>query len=198
MLLRRLIDGAGLDPFALPVQIVELDLDELHFRVLRQDPVQQLRRVVEGKAYMPHQALTPLLQKPVEAVILFIDRVAVGLDAMQQIIVEILRAGQLQLLLKDAVAVLKGVDKVAVELGGQRETIPGPAVHQRGLDRPLGLKAVIRDGRVEIGEASFQEKVHHSLELFQIDALFIVGVQQGKPHQAEAKIFHGSFSSDVF
>ena len=190
VLCRRLIHRAGLDPFALPVEVVELDLYKFHLRVLCQDLVQQLRRVVEGKARVLDEPLRLLVQQPVEAVKLLVLGVTARLDAVQEVVVEVARAGLLELLVEDAVAILEGVEEGAVELGRQGEALARVAVDNGGFGGLLTLEAVIHDGGVKVGEASADEEVHHLLELFDIDARVVVGVEKGQAHQAEAEFFH--------
>ena len=88
---------------------------------------------MERKACMPDQSLLFLFQQPVEAVILLIFRPAACFNAMDQVIVEISRAGLFQLLIEDPVPVLQGVEKSVVQLGCQGKAIPGMAVYESGL-----------------------------------------------------------------
>ena len=52
MLTDHLIAPSGSDKIAFPVKIIDDDLDKLHFRMLRQNLIQYLRRIVEGKSEM--------------------------------------------------------------------------------------------------------------------------------------------------
>ncbi|EJW99641.1 hypothetical protein EVA_12253, partial [gut metagenome] len=71
----HLVDLAGVDPGALPVEVVELELHELHLRVDGEDLVQQVRRVVEREAHVADESPLLLLQQPVEALELLVLRV---------------------------------------------------------------------------------------------------------------------------
>ena len=163
------MNGAGLDPLALPVQIVELHLHKLHVGIFGQDLIQQLGRVVEGKAGVLHKAFGLLLEKPVEAVVFLVLQIVGGLDAVDEIIVKIACAGLLELFVEDPVAVLEGMEEAAVQLGGQRKAVPGIAVHNGFLRGALAGKAVIHDSRIEIGKAPFDKDIDHFLELIHID-----------------------------
>ena len=188
---RRLIAGPGLYPLALPVQVVDLELHEFHLRVLREDLVQQLGGAVEGEAGVLHQSLGLLVQQPAEAVELLVFGIAAGFDAVEQVVVEVARPGLLQLVVEDPVPVLQGIEKAAVQLRGQREAVPGVAVHQRRLCDPLAGEAVVHDGGVEVGEALFDEPVDHLLDLLDVHGGVVVRVGQRHAHQAESKLFHG-------
>ena len=75
MLAGHLIVGAGGGLLGLPVGVVDLQLHELHVRVLGQKPVQQLRLVVEGKAVVLHKALRLLFlhKAPYIELVVFFD-----------------------------------------------------------------------------------------------------------------------------
>ena len=57
---------------------------------------------------MLYEALRFLVQQPAEAIVLFVLGVAACLNAVQKVVVEVPGAGLLELLIEDAVAVLKG------------------------------------------------------------------------------------------
>ena len=120
----HLIALAGLHPFAVPVQIVQLQLDKFHLGVFGQHLVQQIGMVMEGETDMLDQPLFLLLLQPAEAVQLLVDFVMLGAHVVQQVIVKIPRAGLLQLGVEDLVPVLQVVDEACVQLVRQREGIP--------------------------------------------------------------------------
>ncbi len=72
------------------------------------------------------------------------------------------------------------------QLGGQLEALARIAVHKGGLDRLFALALQIAVGRVKIGKALGQEKVHHLLGLLDIH----FAVHHGQAHQAEAEFFN--------
>ena len=139
---------------------------------------------------MLHQALGLLLQQPAEAVELLILGQAPGLDAVEQVVVEVPRPGLFQLFGEYPLHVLPGVEEAAVQLCGQREAVAGIALHQRLARHPLAGKAVVHDGRVEVGEAPLHEQVHHPLHLLNIHLRRVRRVQLRHAHQAKAKLFH--------
>ena len=114
-----LIAGAALYPFTFPVQVVDLQLDKLHLRVLREDPVQKLRLIMEGKARMLYEPLGLLIQQPGEAVKLLIGREHAGFNAVEQVVIKIPGTGLFQLCIENLVPVLKGLHKSCMKLGCQ-------------------------------------------------------------------------------
>ena len=101
--------------------------------MLCQDLIQKLRRIVEGKARMLYQTLRLLVQQPVEAVKLLVLGVAARLNAVQEVVVKIPGAGLLELLVKDAVPILEGVEERTVEFCSQREAVARVAVNDGRL-----------------------------------------------------------------
>ena len=184
-----LIAFAGLHALAVPVQIIDLELYKLHFRVLGQDAVQQVRMVVEGKADVPDHTLFLLLLQPGKAVQLFVDLVVLGAHVVQQVVVKIPRAGLFQLGVEDLVPILQRMDEARMQFVRQGEAVPRMAAGQRLLDGVLALERTIHPGRVKVGEPPFEEDVHHLPGLPDVDAARIVGVRQRQPHQAEPQFF---------
>ena len=69
-----------------PVDVVELDLNELHFRVLVEDLNEEFRSAVIRESEMPDLAFCLLLDSPVEAVVLLVDLIVVSiLNAVEEI-----------------------------------------------------------------------------------------------------------------
>ena len=89
----------SLDQLAVPVHIVQGNLDKFHFRMFRQDPVQKLGRAMERKAQMLNLALGLPLFGMLKKMGLFhdaalaVDTIIVHrLNIMQQIVVNIIHA----------------------------------------------------------------------------------------------------------
>ena len=155
-----------------------------------EDLVEQLGRVVEREPGVLHKPLLFLLEKPCEAVVFLIVRIASGLDAVQQVVVEIARAGLPELLVENLVAVLQRVEEGAVQFCSEREAVAGMAVDERLLGHTLAGEAVVHPRCVEIGEALFEEQVDHLLHLLHVHAGGAVGVELGQTHESEAEFFH--------
>ena len=198
MLLRRLIAFPGLDAFAVPIQIVELELHELHLRVLGQHLVQILRRVMEGKAHVLYQTLLLLLPEPVVAVKLFVHLVMQRPNVVDQIVIKVFHTGFFKLGLEYFVPILKRFYIVRMELGGEGIAVSGVAVRQGGLNRALALIAAVHPGRVKIGKATADKQIHHLLHLLYINAAAVVFVQQRQTHKAEAKFFRHNPVTSLF
>ena len=114
MLDSRLIAGPGLNPLAVPVQIVDLQLDKFQLRVLGQDFVQQRGVAVEGEAGAPDQALLLFVHQPAKAVQVFKLLVRAAVYAVKQVVVKIAGSGLFKLLVENIVPALQGVKKADV------------------------------------------------------------------------------------
>ena len=173
----------------LPVQIVELELDELHLRVLRQNAVQHVRLVVEGEAQAADAALGLLLRQKFEGAQPPGDLIAGGGDGVEQVVVEVRHAALVQLLLEEGRLLLLRVLGPEVEQGHlvrQEKPLPGVALHQGPADDVLALPAVVHVGGVEVGVAPLQETVHHGAHLGLVHPALLLGVRHGQAHHAKA------------
>ena len=189
MLYSDFIASAGLNPLAFPVQIIDLQLNKFHLRMLRQDLIQQLGAAVERESGMFNQPCRLFIQKPAEAVQLLIFRQHGSFNAVDQIVVKIGDAGFLKLFVEDPVPVFQKIDITGVQLGGQGVAVSGMAVHEGGLCRVLALEAAVHPGCVKVGKASLQKPVYHLFDLFHVDVARIGLVVQRQAHKAEAKFF---------
>ena len=76
-------------------------------------------------------------------------------------------------------------------LRGHRVRVARVALHQRLFQRLLGRALVVDERGVEVRAADFDERVHHLLELLQVDALLVGGIGQRQAHAAEAQLRRG-------
>ena len=98
MLSRDLPAAPGLYAGVVPVGVVDLQLDKLHFLVGGQKLIQQLRGAVEGETEVPDLPGGLLLSNEVPQAVFLVSLVVVA-DAgegMEQVVVEIARLGSLQ------------------------------------------------------------------------------------------------------
>ena len=133
----RFIVGAGGDLGVLPVRIIDLHLDEIHLRMLRQQLVQQFRPGVEGKTQVADQSLFLLLPHKVPEMQLLITLVVVFHQRMQQVVIEVSRAGPLQTGGKLLACGLLCRGHHGVQLGGKGKAVPRMALYQGFPDRSL-------------------------------------------------------------
>ena len=188
-----LIALAGLHPLVLPVQIVELDLDELHLRVGGQDLVQEVRLVMEGEAQVANLPRRLLLLEVGEGV-QPLGRLIAGLvDVVEQVVIKVLHPAFLQLLVEDRVLVGLGAAVLEAHEGHLRrqgEAVPAMALHQSLPGRDLALPGVVHVRGVEIGISPLQEGVHHLADLLHVHRSLLLGVRKGQAHHAKAQFFH--------
>ena len=135
---------------------------------------------------MLDKALFLLLPHKVPEVVLVIGLVISGLKGVEEVVVKIPRAGALQAggkLLLSALFIVG--PHPGAQLGGQGVALPGIAVHQGSLGRPLGSAVVVDIGGVEVGLPGGHELVHHLLDLLKVNVpLFVLG----QPHQAKTQL----------
>ena len=124
MLLADFIDLAALNGCVLIINIVELDLNDLNLRMLRQDHIQYIRLIVEGNSHVPDQTfffeLISSLICPAACELFII----VLILRMHQIKVKILNAAPCKLLFKEGADVLLFLEIRIGELIGQKEPAP--------------------------------------------------------------------------
>ena len=190
---RHLVAAAGLHLGVLPVQIVDLKLDEVHLRVLGEHLLQQLGGAVEGEARLTDVPFRLLLLDKGEAVQPLGDLVVLVVDAVEQIVVEKLHAAALELELEHVGLLLGGglFQLGQGQLGGQGEGVPGVPLHQAAVHRLLTGASVVEVGGVKVGKAPLQKQVHHLAHLGEVDGSVVLGIQKGEAHTAKTKFFHG-------
>ena len=139
---------------------------------------------------MAGQPLGLLLLEPLIAVILLVGFVAVDIDVVQKIVVEVLNAGLAQLLVEYLVPVLKAVHIHGVQLCRQSEAVARVPVNDGGLYGVLALVIAVHPRGIKVGEAALDEHIDHLLGQFNISAAVVVLVEQGQTHHAKAKFFY--------
>ena len=187
------IVGLGLDEGIVPVGIVELQLDELHFGVLPEDLFQQDGIVVVGEADVLDQTLGLAGNNEVEAAVLGDVDVVAG-QIVEEVIVKVAGAGLFQLLGKNTGIVCGGLDRCDRHLVGQQEGLSGMALDQTFTDSHLAGVVVIHIGGIDIGEALFEEVVKHLLDLLEVDISLFAAGDEGQAHGAKTEFFHGILS----
>ena len=165
-----------MNPGALPVQIVDLELDKFHLGVLGEDFIQQIGGVVEGEAGAADEALGLFLCQELKAVEALKFLIVGPVNAVEEVVVEIACAGLFQLLGEHLVPARLVVKEAGVQLIGQGEALPGVALHQGGFGGVFTLEAAVHPGSVKIGEAPLKKGVYHLLDLLQVDVGGIVPV----------------------
>lgn len=185
----HLIVRPGGNRRVLPVGIIDLQLNKVYLRVSGQEPVQEFRSRMEGKAHVFDQSLGFLFLGEIPQVELIIPGIVVFHEGMEEVVIEIFRAGALQAGLELLFGGLFRGRHGGVDLGGQGVAFPGIAFHQRLAGG--SFRSQVDIGGIKIGEPGFQEQVHHLLHLFHIDAQAL----PGQAHEAESQL--GRILSEV-
>ena len=165
-----------------------MQLDELHLRMLCENLLQNVRRIVEGEANVLHLALClePLHKR--KAAVLDGARIVDVAQTVEQVEVEILYAAAGKLLRKNPLVVLRLIDQPDGHFIRQEKGTPGMPLYQGFSGSLLAFFLVIGIGGVEISEALGQILVHHFFKLGHIDRRRVVLLQQGQTHQTEAQL----------
>ena len=172
----------GADPRIVPVRVVDLELRKVRLRVLREEPVQELRPRVEGEPEVPDQSLFLLCLHEVPEMEALVLLVVVLHETVEQVVVEVPRPGPLKALIKLVLRrFLRGCHEKGIHLGGKGKGVPGIPLHQ-GLSNRL-LRPRVDIGGVKVGKACLKEPVHHAADLCHVgeDSL------PRKAHEPEAE-----------
>ena len=196
----HLVALAGLDGVALPVGVVDLELDELHLRVVLQDVLQGLGGVVEGEADVLGLALGLHLLHKVPGPQLIGLPGPLGAHGVEQVEVVVFQAGPLQGGVQNLLELLVGLLVPQGQFRSALEAVPGVAVHHGLFQGHLAFAADVHIGGIEVGEALAHKGIHHLFGLVHVDLVAV----HGQAHEAEAQLFdalaqvgicHTTFSS---
>ncbi len=185
--MQYLVQLAGTHNRVFPIRVVQLDLDKFCLRVGIQRLFQVFGASVEGKAEVAYLPLRLLLKAPAIAVQLFIClAVAAILYRVQEVEVKIIYAASLQLLIEDAVPVLRFAHAPGRELCSEHEAFPGMPLHQRFLHHLLGVAPMVDISGVKVVHSRLQIGICHAADLFKVDSPFLFR----QPHHAEPELWH--------
>lgn len=183
----HVVAAVRLDAGVVPVEVVDLQLHELRFGVRREDLVEQLRAVVERESETADAPFGLHAGGEGEAAEPFGGAVVRGVEVVQQVVVEVVDAAFRELFVENPLLILLGLEEHRGELRGQREAVAGMPLDERFAHDALRAEVVIHVGRVEIGEAPFEEGVDHPFDLGNVHCREIAGFGQRQPHAAESQ-----------
>ncbi len=172
-----------------PVEVVDLQLDELHvLAVGLHEPLQVVEIGVAGEPEMPDLPLFPHLDQerdvPVLGVEVLLD---VGLaDVVDEVVVEVPRAGLLELLLEDLLGVPHVGHVVSGELVGEEVAVPR-VFGERLAHDGLGVAAVVAPCGIVVVYPLFHRLVDERVDLL-LNGFRIVAVRDRKAHRAECEL----------
>ena len=173
-----------------PIQVVQLYLDELQLRMLRQHPIQERCFVVAGKAHVADFSLCLHLCHHVEGACFLKFFVVVVAHIVEKIVVKILHAAALQLCQEHLFrrTVLHVGQVIFIR---QSVAVVGVPVGQGQLHHLFAALVVIHPCGVEISKPPRNEGVHHFLYLFHIDVvqLSLLRIRSlRKTHHSESQL----------
>ena len=182
--------GAGLDDRILEVQIIELDLHNIHFGVPRQDTVQDIRRIMEGKAdAVCFPRPLQFLQK-VKAACFFRKGGILSVQTVEQIDIKPFYAAALQLLCKDVLRRPSAAECAARQFVRDHKILPRIPLDQGQPKRFFTFAAEICIRRIKIAKAPLQEAIHHLLCQLEIHIAGIIAVRQAQKAKAQFSEIH--------
>lgn len=113
-----------------------------------------------------------------------------GVEIVQQVVVEVVDAAFRELFGEDPLLIPFGFEEHRRELGGQCEAVAGMTLDERLAHDALAVEIVVHVGRVEVGEAPFEEGVDHAFDLGDVHGLEVAGLCERQPHTAESQFAH--------
>ena len=125
----RFITQPGLNRFAVPIQVIDLKLYDIHFRMAGQDLIQQIRRVMKRKTDNPRLPVPFQFLQKLKFPVFFRDLIIRSIQPMQKIHIKIIDTAALQLKLKTAAAVIIGLHHISRQLIRQKKLLPGMTFH---------------------------------------------------------------------
>ena len=156
--------------------------------MLGKDPVEHGRRVVEGEAQVPDQALLLFFGQEIPYAILIVDPVRSLSERMEQVKVKVVHAQPPTAGVELRQRLFPVFRRADVELGGNGKALPGMTLYQR-FARGL-LRAIVNKSGVKVGAAAFEEPVGQRRGQVHIDGAVRFARQT---HQAKAEfelVFH--------
>ena len=164
-----------------------MQLHEFGFGVRREYLVEQLRAVVERKSEMSDAAFGLHAGGKGEAVEALDGLVIRDIEVVQQVVVEVVDAAFRELLVENPLLIPFRFEEHRREFGGQREALAGVTLDERLAHDALRAEVVVHIGRVEIGKAPFEKRVHHPFDLGDVHRCEIAGLGERQPHTAESQ-----------
>ena len=154
--------GTALNVRVIHVRIVDLELDEINIRVLRQELVEKIWTRVERETVMLDEALRLEFFYELPDVVFVVFGEVLILQRMQEIEIKISRTGPLKARIELLLCrLLVSALHPGIELGRKEVILSGVSVHERLLDGLLGLSHIVHICGIEISAPCFQEHIHH-------------------------------------
>ena len=170
-----------------PVSIVQLDLDELNLRVLVEDLFEQSGCAVVRKSEVLDLAFFPLLNTPIETIVLLVCIVVVAVfNAVEKVEIEIVHTASVELFFEDLIPVFKRMYAPRRKLCCECERISRMALYDSFLYCLFGVAAVINIRGIEISESGIEIRVYHFADFVEIND----SVSFRQPHKTKTDLRH--------
>ncbi len=175
------------------IHVIELDLDDLDLRMLRQNHVQDVRLVMEGDSEMANQ---PFLLQRITGLIspaALVFLIVVPVLGVHQVEVKIVNTAQLKLPFDKRTDVFLLIEVGCRQLVGQKEFLSGIALCHTVPDCSFRKPADISVCRIEIVETGSDKGIRHPAELLIVHT----AAHHGQAHapKAEVSVYFGKEST---
>jgi len=180
---------ARTDAGVVPVDVVDLQLDEIELGMRGEHLVEQLGRIVERHADVLRFALGLHAggeREGIELLRLFIG--AYG-DVVDEEVIHVVHAQLLELFIENIFLILHAFEDARRNFGGDGEAVSAVAFGHGFPESDLAFVAVVDVGGVEVGEAAFEERIDHFFYGLHIKRRLVVFVQERQTHESEAEFF---------
>ena len=171
-----------------PVEVIHLQLDKIHIRMIGEQLVQRFGVVMHRETQVLDNAFGFLLRGPFPHSVLIEFRRARTAHVMQQVKVDVVGAQTLQRSIQARFRIFGGRLSPSQTLGGNGERIARIALNQRLAHGNFRFALMVHIGGIEIRAASLYKRVDHFLHMLDVDALLILGVSKRQTHAAKAKL----------
>ena len=190
-----LVTQASLYIRIFPVQIIDLELHKLHFRMFRQHLFQQIRPIVKRKTNMLHLSFHLFLPYKSECVQFLCLCIADCIYIVQNIVIDSIQPQSFQLALKYLFHLFLSLQQIQRQfirdcIGKSRMSF-----YYSLTESGFTFAFMIGICRIKIGKTPFQKTICHVTYRLTVYFPPIIFLQQRQPHQAKSKLIHIDFFS---
>ena len=192
VLARDLHVAARLDNRTFPIQIVHLQLDEVHLRMRLQQFLKRIGAIVHAEAHVANFASRLHLLRPFPQTEVVELLRTLAAYVVQQVVVHIVGAQTLKRRVQARLRCFGVGKRPGQALRGNGEVFARIALHQRLVQRNLRLAVVVHECGIEIRTTRLHKRVHHLFDLLNVNSGDVFGVGQRQAHAAKAQLRHRS------
>lgn len=190
MLYRGLIALSGFNAGRIPVQVVDLQKDNIHFRMGCQDLIQQSGAVMVRETGPFRIPLFLLFLKEAELIKLFSDIVVLPVQPVQHQYVKVRCSAAFLFFPEILLCVLRLPAEIAGNLLREAEVLSALAGHDTAADPFFAVSVQIGIAGIEVSFAGFHVQVNQAVQRFPV--IFVCILFLRYPQKAEAEFVYQS------